>query len=70
MKNNNLPKHEDILNKPAFVVSLKRASARYQHTKKLLKDVLEDNNIKLDSEIDLNTSGLNSYNSEDSKIIE
>ena len=38
MKNNNLPKYEDILNKPAFVVSLKRASARYQHTKKLLKD--------------------------------
>ena len=38
MKNNNLPKYEDILNAPAFVVSLERASARYHHTKKLLND--------------------------------
>ena len=36
MKNNNLPNHKEVLNNPAFVVSLKRSEARYHHTKKLL----------------------------------
>lgn len=50
-----------------FIVTAEKS---IKNAKKLLKDVLEDNNLSLDSEINLDTAGLNSYNSEDSKIIE
>lgn len=50
-----------------FIITAEKS---IKNAKKLLKDVLEDNNISLDSEISLDTSGLSSYNSEDSKIVE
>lgn len=50
-----------------FIISAEKS---IKNAKKLLKDVLEENNLSLDSEINLDTSGLNSYSSEDSKIIE
>ncbi|MFK7780400.1 MAG: hypothetical protein QM490_04635 [Candidatus Gracilibacteria bacterium] len=46
------------------------AEKSIKNAKKLLRDVLEENNLDLDSTADLNTSGLNSYTSDDSKIIE
>ena len=33
---NNLPAHKDILNKPSFVICLKRNKVRFEYTKKLL----------------------------------
>ena len=50
-----------------FIISAEKS---IKNAKKLLKDVLDENNITLDSPISLDTSGLNSYSSEDSKIIE
>ncbi len=50
-----------------FIISAEKS---IKSAKKLLKDVLEDNNISLGTEINLSTSGLNTYMSEDSKIIE
>jgi len=50
-----------------FIITAEKS---IKNAKKLLKDVLEDNNLSLDSEINLSTSGLSSYNSEDSKIVE
>jgi len=50
-----------------FIITAEKS---IKNAKKLLKDVLEDNNLSLTSEIKLSTSWLNSYNSENSKIIE
>jgi hypothetical protein len=50
-----------------FIISAEKS---IKNAKLLLKDVLEENNLSLDSEISLNTSGLNHYNSDDSKIVE
>jgi hypothetical protein len=50
-----------------FIVTAEKS---IKNAKKLLKDVLEEQGMSLDSPVDFNTSGLNSYTSEDSKIIE
>ena len=50
-----------------FIISAEKS---IKNAKKLLKDVLDENNINFDAEVDLNTQWLNSYNSWDSKIIE
>ncbi len=50
-----------------FIIS---AENSIKNAKKILKDLLEENNIDLNSEVNLNTKGLNNYNSWDSKIIE
>lgn len=50
-----------------FIITAEKS---IKNAKKLLKDVLEENGVNLDSEVDLNTSWLHSYNDEDSKIIE
>ena len=50
-----------------FIVTAEKS---IKNAKKLLKDVLEEEGMSLDSPLDLNTSGLNSYTSDDSKIIE
>ncbi len=49
---------------------IESAEKSIKNAKKLLKDVMDENNLNLDSEIDLNTKWLNSYLSDDSKIIE
>lgn len=54
----------------AIVDFITSAEKSIKNAKKLLKDVMEENNISLDSKIDLDTKWLNSYNSDDSKIIE
>ncbi len=50
-----------------FIISAEKS---IKSSKKLLKDILEENNLSLDSEINLSTKWLNSYNSDDTKIIE
>jgi len=50
-----------------FIITAEKS---IKNAKKLLKDVLEENNLSLDSDVSLDTNGLSSYNSEDSKIIE
>lgn len=50
-----------------FIISAEKS---IKSAKKLLKDVLDDNNLSLETEINLSTAWLNSYTSEDSKIIE
>lgn len=50
-----------------FIVSAEKS---IKNAKKLLKDVIDENNITLDSKIDLDTKWLNFYSSDDSKIIE
>lgn len=50
-----------------FIISAEKS---INNAKKLLKDVLEENKLDLDSEINYDTSWLNSYTSDDSKIIE
>jgi len=50
-----------------FIITAEKS---IKNAKKLLKDVLEDNNLSLTSEIKLDTAWLNSYNSDNSKIIE
>lgn len=50
-----------------FIVSAEKS---IKNAKKLLKDVMDENNITLDSEINIDIKWLNSYNSDDSKIIE
>jgi len=50
-----------------FIISAEKS---IKNAKKLLKDVLDENNINMNSEIKLNTKWLNSYNSWNSKIIE
>lgn len=46
------------------------AEKSIKNANKLLKDILNDNNLDLNSEINLDTSWLNNYNSWNSKIIE
>lgn len=50
-----------------FIITAEKS---IKNAKKLLKDVLEENNMNLDTDINFDTSGLNSYNSQESKIIE
>ena len=50
-----------------FIVTAEKS---IKNAKKLLSDVLEENNLSLDEEINLETSGLNSYSSGNSKIVE
>ena len=50
-----------------FIISAEKS---IKNAKKLLKDVLEENNLDLNSEINLDTKWLNNYSSENSKIIE
>jgi len=50
-----------------FIVSAEKS---IKNAKKLLKDVLEENNLSLESSINLDTKWLNSYSDENSKIIE
>ena len=50
-----------------FIITAEKS---IKNAKKLLKDVLEENNLSLDSEVNLDTAWLSSYNSDDSKIIE
>lgn len=50
-----------------FIVSAEKS---IKNAKKLLKDVLEENNLSLEDEINLDTSWLQSYKSEKSKIVE
>mgnify|MGYP003999216171 CR=1 FL=1 len=50
-----------------FIISAEKS---IKNAKKLLKDILEDNNLSLDTEASLNTNWLTSYNSWDDKIIE
>jgi hypothetical protein len=50
-----------------FIISAERS---IKNAKKLLKDVLEENDLSLNSDVDLDASDLNNYKSGDSKIIE
>lgn len=50
-----------------FIITAEKS---IKNAKKLLKDLLEENNIDLNTEIDLNTKGLSSYTSENNKVIE
>ena len=46
------------------------AEKSLKNAKKLLKDIVEEENINLDAEMDVDTRGLNKYDSGDNKIIE
>ena len=46
------------------------AEKSIKNAKKLLKDLLEENNINLETEINLDVNWLNSYSNDSSKIIE
>lgn len=50
-----------------FIITAEKS---IKNAKKLLKDLIDSNDINLNSEINFETSWLNSYSSEDSKIIE
>lgn len=50
-----------------FIITAEKS---IKNAKKLLKDVLEENHISLDSDVILDTKWLNTYSSGDSKIIE
>ena len=50
-----------------FIITAEKS---IKNAKKLLRDVLEENNLNLEKDMDLDTKWLNSYNSSDSKIIE
>ena len=50
-----------------FIITAEKS---IKNAKKLLHDVIEETNLNLDIEIDLDTKWLNTYNSDDSKIIE
>lgn len=50
-----------------FIITAEKS---IKNAKKLLKDLLEENNISLEWEIDLDTKWLNSYSSWENKIIE
>lgn len=50
-----------------FIISAEKS---IKNAKKLLSDVIQENNIDLSSDLHLSTAGLDSYNSGDSKIIE
>lgn len=50
-----------------FIITAEKS---IKNAKKLLKDVLEENNLSLNDEVNLDTMGLNSYSSWEAKIIE
>jgi hypothetical protein len=50
-----------------FIITAEKS---IKNAKKLLKDVLEENNMNLDTDVNFDTTGLNSYNSQESKIVE
>ncbi len=50
-----------------FIISAEKS---IKNAKKLLKDVLDDNDMGFNEEADIDTSWLNAYSSDDSKIIE
>lgn len=50
-----------------FIITAEKS---IKNAKKLLKDVLEENNLSLESNVSLDMQGLSSYNSGESKIIE
>lgn len=50
-----------------FIISAEKS---IKNAKKLLKEVLQENDINLSNEVELDTKWLNNYASEDSKIIE
>ena len=50
-----------------FIITAEKS---IKNAKKLLKGVLDENGVNMESEIDLTTSWLHSYNDENSKIIE
>lgn len=50
-----------------FIINAEKS---IKSAKKLLKDILEENNLSLDTKVDLDTNWLHSYSSEDSKIVE
>lgn len=54
----------------AIIDFIDNAEKSIKNAKKLLKTIVDKNNLELNSEIEFNTSWLNSYNSDDSKIIE
>jgi hypothetical protein len=49
---------------------IESAEKSIKSAKKILKDILEENNIDLESSIDLDIGGLHSYKSGDDKIVE
>lgn len=49
---------------------IESAEKSVKNAKKLLKEILEEENIDLSSEVNLDTGGLNKYESGESKIIE
>jgi hypothetical protein len=50
-----------------FIITAEKS---LKNAKKLLSDLIKDNNLDLNKTVDLDTSGLHSYNSDDSQIIE
>lgn len=54
----------------AILDFINTAEKSIKNAKKILKDVIETNNIDLDKKVDLDTKGLNTYESEESKIVE
>ncbi len=50
-----------------FIITAEKS---LKNAKKLLNDIVKENNIDFKKDIDLDTSGLHSYQSDDSKIIE
>lgn len=50
-----------------FIISAEKS---VKNAKKLLKDILEENDMSMSSEAEINISGLHNYDSGDSKIIE
>lgn len=50
-----------------FIITAEKS---IKNAKKLLKDVLEENDLSLNSEVNLETTGLSSYASGESKVIE
>ncbi len=50
-----------------FIITAEKS---LKNAKKLLKDLIDDNNLDLNKEIDLDASWLHTYQSNDSKIIE
>lgn len=50
-----------------FIITAEKS---LKNAKKLLADLIKDNDLDLNKTVDLDTSGLHSYNSDDSQIIE
>jgi len=50
-----------------FIITAEKS---LKNAKKLLNDIVKDNEIDINKKVDLDVSGLHSYSSEDSKIVE